>query len=172
MRHATEHILLACALLAPLAHAHVSLEQPTAQAGTFHKLTFRVTHGCQGSPTKAFKVVLPESVIEGKPMPKAGWNVSTVVAALTTPALVHGKPVTSAVREVSWAGGPLQDAHYDEFSIQVKLPDSAGKLYFKATQLCDEGRLDWNETPQDGAARKAPAPVLDVIPASDHEHHH
>jgi uncharacterized protein YcnI len=95
-------------------------------------------------------------------MPKPGWNVSTASGA-----------ITSAVREVSWKGGPLPDAQYDEFSMQVKLPAIPGTYYFKVIQLCDKGRVDWSDIPATpGAKLKTPAPVLEVLPAAGPAHQH
>ncbi len=167
------YLTLLAAVLAPLAQAHISLEQPSAAPGAYHKLTFRVGHGCDGSATRAITVTLPEGVVGAKPMPKAGWSVATVEAKLAVPLQSHGKSIASAVREVSWQGGPLPDAHYDEFSMQVKLPDTTGKLYFKVAQLCEQGRMDWAEIPVAGGARpQAPAPVLELVPASAPQHQH
>lgn len=166
-------MLVAAILAAPLAQAHINLEQATAPAGAYQKLTFRVGHGCAGSATNSITVVLPEGVAGAKPMPKAGWNIATVDGKLNVPILSHGVTVTSAVREVSWKGGPLPDAQYDEFNLQVKLPDAAGKYYFKVIQLCDKGRAEWSEQPVAvGAKLKFPAPVLEVVPAAGHAHQH
>jgi uncharacterized protein YcnI len=166
-------ILIAAVLTAPLAHAHINLEQTSAPAGAYQKLTFRVGHGCEGSATNSITVVLPEGVAGAKPMPKAGWAIATVDGKLNAPVMSHGVAVTSAVREVSWKGGPLPDAQYDEFSMQVKLPEAVGKYYFKVIQLCDKGRAEWSEQPGAAGTRvKFPAPVLDVVPAAGHAHQH
>lgn len=157
------------------AKAHVGLEQTKAQAGSYHKLTFKVGHGCDGSATHTIKVELPEGAMGGKPMPKAGWQLSTTSAALSNPYTSHGKKIDSYVREVTWSGGNLPDAYYDEFSIQVKLTDTPGKLYFKVTPLCEKGRWDLVEIPAEGQTRsslRAPAPVLEVEakPSAEHQH--
>lgn len=134
-------LLAAAALAAPLAHAHITIEQTSAAAGAHQKLTFRVGHGCEGSATNGITVILPESIARAKPMPKAGWTIS------------------GGEREVSWKGGPLPDSQYDEFVMQVKLPDAAGKLVFKVIQQCDKGRAEWT-------------PTLDVAPAAAPVHQH
>lgn len=157
-------LLFAAGLVAPLAHAHIKLEQSSAPAGAYQKLTFKVGHGCQGSATNSITVVLPEAITGAKPMPKNGWTISTVDAKLAAPIMSHGVAIASAVREVSWKGGSLPDAQYDEFSMQVKLPASVGKQYFKVIQVCDKGRAEWSESPgAAGAAMKFPAPVLDIV---------
>ena len=166
-------LLLAAMLAAPMAFAHINVEPATASSGTYQKLTFRVGHGCDGSATNSITVLLPDGIAGAKPMPKAGWSIATVDGKLAAPLVSHGVTVTSAVREVSWKGGALPDAHYDEFSLQVKLPDAPGKLYFKVIQGCDKGRAEWSELPAAGGAKlKFPAPVLDVVPAASHAHQH
>jgi uncharacterized protein YcnI len=149
------HFFACAALAAPLAHAHVTIEQSSAPAGAYQKLTFRVGHGCKGSPTHTLTVTLPEGVSGAKPMPKAGWVLS------------------GGASQVSWKGGPLADAHYDEFSMQVKLPASVGRQYFKVTQLCDEGRMDWDAIGDASGARPAsPAPFIEIVPAAVGAAHH
>ncbi len=168
----TRIVLLAC-LAAPCAHAHISLEQASAPAGAYQKLTFRVGHGCEGSATNGVTIVLPDGVTGAKPMPKAGWSITAVEGKLNAPVMSHGQAVTSAVREVSWKGGPLADAQYDEFSMQVKLPGSAGKYYFKVIQQCEKGRAEWSETAAPaGAKMKFPAPLLEVMPGAAGAHQH
>ena len=160
---------------AQIASAHITLDLPSATAGSYQKLTFKVGHGCDGSATNVIKISIPESVAGAKPMPKAGWTLTTKVEPLKTPYTSHGKTITSDVREIIWTGGPLPDAYYDEFSIHVKLPDTTGKLYFKVSQQCEKGSLDWVEVPQDSQVRgslKYPAPSIDILPASEHEHMH
>lgn len=73
--------------------------------------------------------------------------------------MVHGVAVSRAVREVNWQGGPLADAQYDEFSLQIKVPDATGKYYFKVSQVCEQGSAHWNEAPgAPGAVMQFPAP--------------
>lgn len=161
------------AALSPFAFAHVTLDQPTGQADTYHKLTFRVGHGCDGSPTKSITVTMPESVTGAKPMPKAGWKITTAQGKLSVPQESHGKTITTAVREVTWSGGPLADEHFDEFVVQAKLPAEPGKVYFRVVQQCVKGSVAWDEIPGDaGAKLLAPAPVLTVVPATGPAHAH
>ena len=166
-------LILIAACAAPLAHAHITLEQSSAPAGAYQKLTFRVGHGCDGSATNTVTVQLPEAVTGAKPMPKQGWNVSSTSGQPTTPLDTGNGAVTSAAREVSWKGGPLPDWQYDEFVMQVKLPEIPGKYYFKVIQLCDKGRAEWSDIPAaPGVKLKTPAPVLEVVPAAGPVHQH
>ncbi|RFP15925.1 MULTISPECIES: YcnI family protein [unclassified Duganella] len=154
-------LAFSAAMLAPAAQAHVTLEQTTGLAGSFQKLTFRVGHGCDGTATKGLTVSLPEGASNAKPMPKAGWKINVAT--------------NGGVQEISWKGGPLPDAYFDEFVVQVKLTAEPGKLYFRVVQQCDKVSVAWDEIPGDGAAKlKAPAPVLEVLPApagtAQHQH--
>ena len=94
-----------------------------------------------------------------KPMPKPGWTINLVEGKLAAPLQLHGKTVTSAVREITWRGGPLPDAYYDEFVLMVKL------LLLSSDELSAAG-----------AHADAPAPVLEVLaPGGDMSgvaHHH
>ena len=163
----------ACLLLAVPARAHVTLEQASGLAGSYQKLTFRVGHGCGASPTTSITVMLPETVTGTKPMPKPGWNIRMVEGKLSVPVESHGRQITAAVREVTWTGGPLPDDYIDEFTVQSKLPAETGKLYFKVVQQCANGSVAWDEMPgAPGAVLKAPAPVLDVLPAQGQPHQH
>lgn len=145
-------LVFSAVMLAPAAQAHVTLEQSTGLAGSFQKLTFRVGHGCDGTATKGLTVSLPEGASNAKPMLKAGWKINV--------------GTNGGVQEISWKGGPLPDAYFDEFVVQVKLTSQPGKLYFRVVQQCDKVSVAWDEIPGDSAVKlKAPAPVLEVLPA-------
>lgn len=152
--------------------AHVVLEDQAALAGSSYRAAFRVGHGCNGSPTTAIRVLLPAGVRGAKPMPKAGWTLTTRRAALAQPYSSHGKTISEDVVEVSWtASSPayaLQDDWYDEFVLRASLPEQAGPLWFRVEQLCAAGRLDWAEIPAEGSSTrglKAPAVLLEVLPS-------
>ncbi|WP_198119185.1 YcnI family copper-binding membrane protein [Massilia rhizosphaerae] len=161
-------IWIAALCAAPLAHAHITVAPASAPAGAYQTLVFKVGHGCDGSATTAITVSLPEGVT-AKPMPKPGWTLDLVEGKLATPLQAHGKTVTRAVREITWRGGPLPDAYYDEFTVQAKLPDAPGRYAFKVGQQCEKGRVDWVDAVP---GSKTPAPVLEVVPAAMPPHHH
>lgn len=95
--------------------SHVGLDEPAALAGTSYRATLRVGHGCDGSPTMAIKVLIPPGYRGAKPMPKAGWVLSTRTARLDKPHDDHGKPVTEDVAEITWTAASkdnwLSDAY-------------------------------------------------------------
>jgi uncharacterized protein YcnI len=168
--------LVSIALLAAAsAQAHVTLETPRAAAGSYYKAVFRVGHGCAGSPVTQLIVHIPAGVQGAKPMPKPGWRIDIERAKLATPVTSHGVTVTDEVSVIRFTGGPLPDTHYDEFMLNVKLPDTPGPLYWKVNQVCEQGRVDWVELPQPGQSLhdlKSPAALLDVVPAERAGHAH
>jgi uncharacterized protein YcnI len=164
--------LLLCT--AGTATAHVVLEQKTATAGSFYKAAFMVGHGCEGSPTTGIEVEMPEPMAVVKPMPKPGWGISTQVAPAPAGMSLHGRAVSTVVTRVSWQGGPLSDAHYDEFVLLLQLPKREGPVYFRVIQQCVQGRSEWTEVPTPGqkGRLKMPAAVLELRPAPPAHPHH
>ena len=119
--------LLATTFIATLslsfsATAHVTLEQQSAIAGSTYKAVVRVPHGCGVSPTTSITVFLPDGFIGAKPMPKAGWNLSTTIEKLAVPFDSHGTMIETRPAVIKWSGGLLQDSEYDEFIFRVSLP--------------------------------------------------
>lgn len=162
-----------------IAWAHVVLAEPAALAGTSYRATFRVGHGCDGSPTTAIKVYLPTGLRGAKPMPKAGWTLSTRTEKLATPYTSHGKTILEDVTEVAWTASNkdswLPDAWYDEFVLRGSLPAKAGAIWFRVLQTCEKGALDWAQIPTTGTSTKglkSPAALLEIIESGPVGHQH
>jgi len=153
------------------AAAHVVLDTAEAPAGSYHKAVFRVPHGCSGSPTTAIAVTLPDGILSAKPQPKPGWTLAVERQALPRPvAGPHGSTVGERVARIAWSGGDLPDAWFDEFAIQVRLPDAAPGtvIRFPVEQTCAQGASHWVGTDADkGGAYPAPALRL----SAGHAHH-
>ena len=159
----------AICILASPAFSHVVLETPTAPSGSTYQAVFQVGHGCQGSATTGITVRIPAGFQGAKPFPKAGWNVVVKQEKLDKPYDKHGKQVTQDVSVVSWTAASkaaaLQDAHFDEFKLRGRLPNTAGPLWFKIIQRCGNASIDWSETPSSGTSTqgmKSPAALLEV----------
>lgn len=164
-----KHFLLAASaalLLSLPASAHVTLEKSEANAGQTYKGVLRVGHGCDGSPTTSFSVDVPDGLALVRPMPKAGWQLTTETGAYSKPVTAHGKTYESGVTKITWSGGRLQDGEYDEFIFVGQLRDDvSGPLYLPVVQLCEKGEWRWVEKPQAGQSARAPAPILRVAQA-------
>ncbi|MCM0020291.1 MAG: YcnI family protein [Tagaea sp.] len=150
------------------ARAHVTLEQGQAAAGSIYKAVLRVPHGCAGSPTLRVRVRIPDGMLNVKPMPKAGWALTTVKGPLAQPvAGDHGARITEGVREIVWSGR-LLDEHYDEFVFRGTLPDAPNTtLYIPVVSECETGVERWIEMPAAGQTSRDlryPAPSLRLTP--------
>lgn len=163
-------VLSAVLALPSAASAHVTLEARQAVAGSTHKAVIRVPHGCEGSPTTAVRIRIPDGALGVKPQPKPGWTVSVVREKLPIPVTdAHGNQVTETVREVAWSGGRLLDEHYDEFALRLQLPATPNvTIHFPVVQQCEKGVHRWIEIPEAGRSRsdyREPAPELRLVPA-------
>lgn len=152
---------IATVCFASLSHAHVTLQVKEAEAHSYYRAVLQVPHGCSGQATEVVKVRIPEGMTGVRPMPKAGWEVVIVEEPLDQPFTSHGQEITTRVAEIQWRGGPLLDAHYDEFTLRGRLPDTANTtLYFPTVQECTEGgTARWIET-ESGSGSPAPALML------------
>jgi len=151
--------LLACA--APTL-AHVTLETPEAKVGATYKAVLRLPHGCGALATHTVRVQIPEGFYSVKPMPKAGWTLTTVIGPYETPYDNHGTIMTEGVREIIWAGGNLPNEWYDEFVFRGSFGGDLALdslVWFPTVQECDGGEEAWIDTT--GAKGVAfPAPRL------------
>lgn len=148
-----------------LAQAHATLQQGEAKAGATYRGVLRVPHGCEGTATLKVRVRIPEGIYSVKPMPKAGWELSTVKAAYAKTYQDHGTPVAEGVKEIVWSG-KLPDDNYDEFifigTISKDLQDGT-KLYFPTVQECEKGTANWTDIPTGSERVAAGAPVVRVV---------
>ena len=109
-------LLTVCCLLLAVcsaAHAHITLENQQAPAGSFYKAVLRVSHGCNGSATVKLRVHIAEGVTSVKMQPKPGWKAATVKGKLTVPLDDgHGNKITEVIREATWSAGRLLDENW------------------------------------------------------------
>jgi uncharacterized protein YcnI len=153
------------------ASAHVTLETREAPVGAPYKAVLRVPHGCEGAATIALRVRIPEGMIAVKPMPKPGWKIDILNGKYPKPySYFHGTTLSEGVTEISFTGGNLPDAYYDEFVVAGFLAGDleAGKtLYFPVVQECEKGVHRWIEIPATGKSSTdypEPAPALKLLP--------
>lgn len=161
--------VLPVALLATPAAAHVTLEKAEAPVGSYYKAVLKVGHGCQGSPTTALTVTIPDGLVAAKPMPKAGWTVKTQAGPYDRAYAFHGKEVKDGVRSITWSGGALPDDFYDEFVFIAYLAPEAGArpVPIPVVQTCEKGEHRWVEVAKaEGEKLASPAPVLRISAAN------
>jgi len=171
----TQFACILCALFISTTQAHVVLETPVVYTGTYFKAVFKVSHGCDGSPTQQVMIQVPEGFRGAKPMVKANWDIKVQRDKLQKPYTSHGKTIAEDVTKIEWSNGNLPSDFYDEFVIVGQAPMAAGQYYWKVSQICQTGKLDWNEIPTEGKSLKDyknPAVLLKVIvDPEDHSQH-
>ena len=137
---------------ASLAEAHATFEQTEAAVGGTTKITLRVPHGCEGEATNIVRIDLPAGVYEAKPMPKAGWTLTTVTGPYPTPQTDDGVAATEGPQQIVWSGGDLPDAWYDEFTFRATIGadlEPGPMLRFPVLQTCATKTADWTDTSGD-----------------------
>jgi uncharacterized protein YcnI len=155
------------AVAAPVvASAHVGVSPDTMPTDASAVLTFSFSHGCEGSPTTALRVTMPDGLASVAPTVDGVWDIAVergddgLVSAVTYTALT---PIPSDLRGAA--------------SMQVRpAEDAAESLAFPVVQTCETGATEWVELAEDGQdphELEAPAPVvaLSAAAGSDHGDH-
>lgn len=148
---------LVLAVGVPLAaSAHVHVDPGTASAGATETLTFAFSHGCDGSPTTALVIDIPEGVGNATPIVQGGWTISREAGADGIPTQVTFTSDT-----------PVEDGLKATVSMDVLFEESAAdtSVAFPVTQTCVEGETAWTEVAEDGQDPhdlESPAPVVEV----------
>ncbi|MDJ0317970.1 YcnI family copper-binding membrane protein [Arthrobacter antibioticus] len=153
------------------ASAHVSATPSETAAGAYSLVTFAVGHGCDGSPTTAITISLPEELTDATPTVNPNWTISKSMQKLDTPiTLPNGSKVSERTGSITYtAKTPLIDHERDTFTLSLKLPETVGTtLHFPTLQKCEKGQTDWKEIPAAGADHDSvdsPAPEVTVTAA-------
>lgn len=148
------------ALAAPLAaSAHVTVTPNSTAAGSYAVLTFAYGHGCEGSPTTALTIDIPEGINSVMPGLNSNYTIEKIADGDRTSQVVY-----TAVT-------PIADGFRDTVDIQVQLPeDAAGEtLAFPVLQSCETGETNWSDPDQ---SADAPAPIIEVTEATGDGHSH
>ena len=138
------------------ASAHISFDEPRAEAGRPVNAVLRVGHGCEGAATTAIAIQIPPAFASAKAVPKPGWSLAVREGVVTWTA--QGKEAA------------LPSNQRGEFTLAGVAPGTAGPLWFKVLQTCEQGAMDWSEIPAQGtsvAGMKTPAVLLAVMSPRD-----
>jgi uncharacterized protein YcnI len=156
--------LVLAAPLAASAHVHVSPEDAPAGAST--RLDFSFSHGCDGAPTTALVVMIPDGVDGVTPVLDGAWGIQREVGDDGIPTAV-----------TYTAAAPVDDGVAASVSMDVIFASSAADsaVAFPVLQQCTVGETDWSEIAEDGADAhelEAPAPVVAVGEAAETDEAH
>jgi uncharacterized protein YcnI len=154
------------------AMAHIVLQVEDAQVGAAYRAVLVVGHGCGDEATTGMRVQVPEGFYNVKPMPKAGWTIDTVTGPYQTPFINHGTEITEGVTEISWTGGSLPNAFFDEFTFRGTFGaalEEGTTFYFPVIQTCGALEDAWIDQSGDHDV-EFPAPSVTLSPAAGHAH--
>lgn len=142
-----------------VASAHVGVSPDAISPGESAVLTFSFTHGCDGSPTTALRITMPEGLASVSPTVDTTWNIAVergengLVTAVTYAATT---PIASDLRGAA--------------SMAIRLSEDAPEsLAFPVEQQCESGVNQWVELATEGEDPhdlESPAPVVQVIDGS------
>ena len=157
-------VICAVVVVGGPAWAHVSITPDSAPKGSFTVLSFNVPNEEATAKTTEVAIVFPTDHPIGDASVEAipGWTVKVDKKQLDKPIQTDEGEVTEAVSQVTWSGGTIEPERFQQFTVEVGLPDDADSLEFKALQTYDDGTVvRWIEpTPASGAEPEFPAPVL------------
>jgi periplasmic copper chaperone A len=154
------------------AAAHVTVNPPTAVAGSETQLTFRAPNEQAHARFTKLVVHLPAAAplasLDTRPIP--GWVVSTTTGKLAKPITTDNGTTTEYTNTVTWiaTGGGVAPGQYENFDVSAGPLPGRGTMVFTADQTYSDGTVvHWNEPTKPGAAEPDhPAPVLTLIAAA------
>lgn len=150
--------LVVAAPLAASAHVHVTPEEAAANSST--RLAFSFSHGCDGSPTTALTIDIPEGVDGITPVLDGAWTISREVGTDGIPTQVTFTALT-----------PVEDGVSASVALDAIFSSSVADsdIAFPVLQTCQTGETNWNQIAEEGQEAHdldAPAPVVMVGPAA------
>lgn len=154
--------LAAGLVLAPIAaSAHVTVTPDAPVAGGHDVLTFAFGHGCDGSPTTALRIDMPEGLDAVTPTIEPGWTID-----------VERSESNGLVTQVTYtADEPVPDDRRAALELGVQYAaDAPATLAFPVEQVCAEGTTAWSEVVAEGEDPHSvdhPAPTVTLAPADD-----
>ncbi|MCI1017767.1 YcnI family protein [Microbacterium sp. C5A9] len=145
-----------------MASAHVSVTPDALAAGEHGVLTFSFAHGCDGSPTTALTIMMPDGLASVAPTMDSDWTIGIERGA-------DGLVDTVTYTAVAPVPTDLRGA----VSMSVGLDESTpATLAFPVIQTCAEGSTEWTQLAEDGEDPhdlESPAPVV-TVGAAGEEH--
>lgn len=164
---------IAMAIAAPLtASAHVTLDDNTADAGSYTLVDIKVPNESATASTVEVVLTLPTDTpfLSVRYVPVPGWTTELVETTLPEPVAVGDVEVTEAVTSVVWTatGDGIPEGALEVLPLSLGPIPDVGSVVLSVDQEYSDGRIvSWNETAEDA---EHPAPVLYIgdEPAGDH----
>jgi uncharacterized protein YcnI len=164
----------ALAIAVPTASAHVTAQPAEQPAGGFTVMKIRVPNE-RPEPTEKVEVQFPEGVTSVRYQPVPGWTVAIKMETLDEPIDDgHGGEVTEQVDTVTFSGGEIQEAEFQEFPLSFRMVEEGelgDTVFFPAVQTYAGGEeVAWTEKPaseDDDAELERPAPAVTLVASDD-----
>lgn len=162
------------ALAAPLsASAHVTLDDNTADPGSYTLIEFKVPNESTTASTTKVELTVPADTpfVSVRYVPVPGWTAELVRTTLPQPVTVGDIDVTEAVTSVVWTadGEGIPDGALQVFPLSVGPVADVGSIVLTVDQTYSDGRtVSWSDPDPDA---DHPAPVLYVNDAPAGGHH-
>jgi uncharacterized protein YcnI len=112
VRRALTFAIVAAAILAPSAEAHVTVTPTTAEPGSDQTFVFTVPNETDTGVANGFEVILPPRLDAEGAQAKPGWSV------------------TREDRRVVWSGGAIRPGEFEQFGISGSAPKSGTSVEF------------------------------------------
>ena len=158
---------VALAIGIPLsASAHVTLDENTAEAGSYALLTFKVPNESDTASTTSVTVALPTDTpfVSVRTVPVPGWTAEVIRTTLPEPVQVGDTTVTEAPTSIVWTatGTGLGGTELGLFPFSVGPVPDVGHLELPV----DQGYSDGSVVPW--AGDDVPILYVNDEPAGDH----
>lgn len=127
------------------ASAHVTLDENTAEAGSYALLTFKVPDESDTAATTSVTLHLPTDTpfLSVRTVPVPGWEAELVREELPEPVEVGGNELTEAITTVVWTAtdGGIADGELVLFPISLGPVPDVGSVVFTVDQGYDDGEI-------------------------------
>jgi uncharacterized protein YcnI len=149
------------------ASAHVTLDDNTAEAGSYALLTFKVPNESETASTTSLTVDLPTDTpfVSVRTVPVPGWTAEVVTTTLPEPVQIGETTVTEAPTSIVWTAtdAGLGGTELGLFTFSAGPVPDVGQIELPAHQgYSDSSVVDWTGEE---------VPILYVNDAPEADHH-
>jgi uncharacterized protein YcnI len=137
---------------ATVAVAHNSMTEYYVPAGYMKDLEIRITHGCQGSAVKEFRLKIPEGMMRVSAEHNRDWVIDVKMRKLPQPVPGEGgSMLTETVDEIIWKNPRSvlpASGRFEGFRLRGLVPNTLGKImFFRSVNVCEKGEERYVDLP-------------------------
>ena len=144
-----------------VALAHNSMTEYYAPAGYMKDFEIRVTHGCQSSPVKEFRLKIHEGLMRVSVEQNRDWVIDVKMRKLPKPIPGEGgNMLTETVDEIIWKNPRSvlpASGRFEGFRFRGLVPNTPGKIiFFRSVNVCEKGEERYVDLPTEPLEAKTP----------------